>query len=266
MRINPGRFENRTALITGCGGENGIGFATARLMLKSGAAVAITSTTDRIFQRKLSLESIGGLTEAYIADLTDYSQAEKLVEQVVRKFGRLDILVNNAGMTQVGSPEKFTYLSGMDPDEWRRSLDRNLNTCFNVTRAALPYMLENEYGRIVNVSSVTGPLVSNPGATSYSAAKAGILGLTRSLAIETAQRGVTVNCAAPGWIATGSSTEEEIEAGRNTPIGRPGRPDEAADLIAFLASDESSYITGQMIVIDGGNIIQEYKGPRENYY
>ena len=114
-------------------------------------------------------------------------------------------------------------------------------------------MIENHYGRIVNVSSVTGPLVSNPGETGYSAAKAAMVGMSRSLAIEVAKYGITVNNVAPGWIATGSSTEEERVAAENTPMRRAGTPEEVGDLIAYLASDESTYITGQMIVIDGGN-------------
>jgi 3-oxoacyl-[acyl-carrier protein] reductase len=127
-------------------------------------------------------------------------------------------------------------------------------------------MLSANYGRIVNVSSVTGPLVSNPRATAYSAAKAGMVGLARSLAMEVARKGITVNAVAPGWIETASSTAEEIIAGKNTPLGRSGRPDEVAAAIAFLAGESASYVTGQMMVIDGGNTIQEYKGPSDSYY
>jgi 3-oxoacyl-[acyl-carrier protein] reductase len=127
-------------------------------------------------------------------------------------------------------------------------------------------MLAANYGGIVNVASVTGPVVSNPRETTYSAAKTAMVGLTRSLALEFARKGITVNVVAPGWIETASSTDEEIVAGRNTPIGRPGRPEEVAAAIAFLCSDKASYVTGQMIVVDGGNTIQEYKGPGELYY
>ncbi len=188
-------------------------------------------------------------------------QTRALVDDVISQFGRIDILVNNAGMSQVGDPEAMIHLAQLSPREWHKSIDRNLTTCFNVTHAVLPHMLKNKYGRIVNISSVTGPLVINPGEAAYSASKAAMVGMGRSLAMEVAREGITVNSVAPGWIETASSTEEEKTAGEHTPIGRSGTPQEVADLIAFLASDEATYITGQMIVIDGGNTIQDYKGP-----
>jgi 3-oxoacyl-[acyl-carrier protein] reductase len=170
-------------------------------------------------------------------------------------------------MTQVGQVERNgTPLATLSEKAWHESIHRNLTTCFNVTQGFLPGMIERQYGRIVNVSSVTGPLVSSPALAPYSAAKAAMLGMSRSLAIEVGAQGITVNCVAPGWIATASQTPEEAIGGVNTPMRRSGTPDEVADLIAFLASDESRYITGQLIVIDGGNTLQEYKGPIESYY
>ena len=266
MKINKQRFNRRVALITGCGSESGIGFAAARLLVRSGARVFVTSTTDRIFKRKAELEALGGVVSAQIADLTVFEQAQSLVGKAVDAFGGIDILVNNAGMSQVGDPEALVNTADMEPDEWDKSIHRNLNTCFNVSRCVLPHMLEKHYGRIVNVTSVTGPLVGNPGESAYSAAKAGMVGMSRCLAIEVAARGITVNSVAPGWISTGSATPEEKFAGENTPMRRAGTPDEVADLIAFLASDEATYITGQVLVIDGGNTIQDYKGPRDGYY
>jgi 3-oxoacyl-[acyl-carrier protein] reductase len=260
------RLKNRVALITGAGSQTGIGFAAARILGKAGSGVAITSTTDRIYQRANELKGDGLEVKAYIADLMDRDQVKKLVDSVISDFSRIDILINNAGMVQVGKEESFFNMADLLPAEWDEAIDRNLNTCFNITHTLLPHMIKNNYGRIVNVSSVTGPLVSNPGETAYSAAKAAMVGMSRSLAIEVAKYNITVNNVAPGWIGTGSSTKEEKAAAENTPMGRAGSPQEVADLIAFLASDESTYITGQMIVIDGGNTIQEYKGPSELYY
>jgi 3-oxoacyl-[acyl-carrier protein] reductase len=202
------------------------------------------------------------------ADLSDHASAQRLVAEVVARFGRLDILVNNAGMTQISSPTETSSrpLVELPEKEWDYSIAINLKTAFNVTQAVLPSMLKENYGRIVNVSSTTGPVVSNPRETAYSAAKAAMVGLTRSLALEVGRRGIIVNAVAPGWIETASSTPAELHAGKNTPLGRAGSPDEIAAAIAFLASESASYITGQIIIVDGGNATQEYKGPPDLYY
>jgi 3-oxoacyl-[acyl-carrier protein] reductase len=261
-------FFGKVALITGAGSPLGIGFATARLMAQQGSQIVITSTTDRIKERARELAAENADVFAFPADLRDPASAHLLVREVLVRYGRIDVLVNNAGMTQVSNPYQTLSLSLAELSEadWDYSIALNLKTTFNVTKAVLPSMLTRSYGRIVNVSSVTGPLVSNPRATAYSTAKAGMVGLTRSLALELARKGITVNAVAPGWIETASSTAQEIIAGKNTPVGRPGRPDEVAAAIAFLACESASYITGQMIVVDGGNTVQEYKGPPDLYY
>jgi 3-oxoacyl-[acyl-carrier protein] reductase len=258
-------LAGQVALVTGAGNPTGIGFATARLLLERGASVAIAATTARIEERARELRG-GDRVWPAVADLTDPEAATALVGSVVARFGRLDILVNNAGMAQTGVDTPSKSLTDMEPELWRRVLAITLDTAYHMTRAALPRMRAQRYGRIVNVSSVTGPLVSNPGHAAYGAAKAGMDGMMRAVAIEVAAEGITVNGVAPGWIATSALTKAEGVGGENTPMRRGGRPEEVAAVIAFLASPEASYVNGQSIVVDGGNIIQEYKGPRRGWY
>ena len=211
-------FENRVCLVTGAGSPTGIGFSTAKILGGLGGRIAIVATTDRIHERADELKAEGIDARGYIADLMDREQVKKLVAAVTEEFGRIDVLVNNAGMVQVGVEEDFSGFLDMTYESWDDAIDRNLNITFNVTKEVMPFMVDAGYGRIVNVSSVTGPVVSNPGEGSYSAAKAGVVGLSRALAIEFGSNGITVNCVLPGWIGTASQTEAEAAGGLNTPV------------------------------------------------
>jgi 3-oxoacyl-[acyl-carrier protein] reductase len=256
----PFRLDGRAALVTGCGSEAGIGFACARLLGELGARVTITSTTARIEERAAELRAEGLTVHPHVADLTDPGQARALVAAAEAAHGPLDIVVNNAGLAQTGVEIEDAHFAELPAAAFRHDLELNLLTAFHVTQAALPGMLARGYGRIVMVSSVTGPLVTTPGSTGYSTAKAAVDGMMRALAHDSARAGVTANSVQPGWIATASSTDRELTAGRSTPVGRAGHPREVAAAVAFLACQEAGYITGQTLVVDGGNIIQEAHG------
>ena len=252
-------LAGRVALVTGAGSESGIGFAAARILAALGAAVEIAATTDRAQLRAEELIEQGCRARGAVADLTDPRQAEQLVGDAVGHWGRLDIVVNNAGMTSIttaGVAESGGILE-MSPEQWRASLARNLDSAFFVSRAAIPHMRGNGWGRIVNVASVTGPTMAMQGEVAYAAAKAGMVGLTRSLALDFAADGITVNAVAPGWIATASQTDHEREQGLRTPVRRSATPDEVGSAIAWLCTPGAAYTTGQCLVVDGGNSIAE---------
>jgi 3-oxoacyl-[acyl-carrier protein] reductase len=260
MSIEP---HPRVAIVTGCGSAAGIGFAIARRLFSERYALTITATTDRIHDRARDLDASGARVLSTVGDLRDPDQAERLVAETVRRFGTVDVLINNAGMTSVSNPIGTSGFLDLDAEAWRARIDVTLGTCFCATRAALPVMLARGSGRIINVASVTGPYVTSPGESAYSAAKAGMVGLTRALAVEFGGQGITVNAVAPGWIATASSSERELHAGRHTPVGRCGTVDEVAAVAVFLASPAASYVNGEVIVVDGGNLLQEHKGAEQ---
>lgn len=244
----------RVALVTGAGSEGGIGFAIARALAAGGARLCITETSARIHDRGAELGCM-----AHVADLTDPAQVAGLFVAVTERLGPVEVLVNNAGMVQSGRRVRRQPLAGWSDADWAHHMALNINTTFHCCRAALPGMAARGYGRIVNISSVTGPMVSIDGSSAYATAKAAVTGMTRSIALEYGGRGITCNAVLPGWIATASSSAAEIRAGKATPAGRPGTPEEVAACALFLASAEASYVTGTTLVVDGGNTLQEMK-------
>ncbi|MES2572320.1 MAG: 3-oxoacyl-[acyl-carrier-protein] reductase [Verrucomicrobiota bacterium] len=246
------RFANQVAIVTGAG--RGIGNAIALRLASEGARVAVVSRTELNANR--TAEEINskyaGLAVAYAVDVADHAAVKKLTEQIIGDFSRVDILVNNAGLTRDGLSMR------MSESDWDEVLDTNLKGAFNFIQAVERPMIKQRNGRIINIASVAG-LIGNAGQANYAASKAGLLGLTKSIARELASRNITINAVAPGFIKTDMTDvlPDQVKNGVVTqiPMGRFGEADDIAAAVAFLASAEAKYITGQCLTVDGGMVM-----------
>jgi 3-oxoacyl-[acyl-carrier protein] reductase len=241
-------LSGQVALVTGA--SRGLGRAMAVALAANGATVAcVARSVEQLAETVAAVEAAGGRAEAFPCDVKDGERVDQLVDAVVAKWERLDILVNNAGIT------RDTLLAGMSDADWDEVMATNLRGTFLFARAAARVMMRAKYGRIVNISSVSG-LIGNAGQTNYSASKAGLFGLTRSLSRELAKRNVTVNAVAPGFIESDMTwTLGDVlleEAKKQIPARRLGKPAEVAAAVVFLASPAAAYITGCVLTVDGG--------------
>lgn len=244
-------FKGKVALVTG--GSRGIGRAIALELGRLGASVMINyyQSADAADAElvKNEIEANGGKADIYQADVSDFSQAEALVKATIESFDDLNILVNNAGIT------RDSLIMTMSESDWDAVIETNLKSTFNCSKPAVRYMMRKRIGRIINISSISGAM-GNAGQTNYSASKAGVIGFTKALAREVAPRNVTVNTVAPGFIETTilDTVPEDIQTSLMDviPLGRIGQAEEVAKAVAFLASDDAAYITGHVLVVDGG--------------
>ncbi|CAA9345656.1 3-oxoacyl-[acyl-carrier protein] reductase [uncultured Leptolyngbya sp.] len=250
LPTNLQRLQGKVAIVTGA--SRGIGRATALALAAEGAMVVVNyaSSQESADQVVAEVEALGSSAIALPADVSKADQVDGLINAVMEKWGQVDVLVNNAGIT------RDTLLLRMKPEDWQAVIDLNLTGVFLCTRAVSKIMLKQRSGRIVNITSVAGQM-GNPGQANYSAAKAGVIGFTKTVAKELATRGITVNAVAPGFITTDMTADVKADAILQfIPLGRYGKPEEVAGLIRFLAADPAAaYITGQVMNVDGGMVM-----------
>ena len=243
------KFENKIVLVTGAG--RGIGASIAKRFASEGAEVIVNySGNDEAAQKTVDeITATGGQAQKYKCSVNDSESVKVMIDEIIKKFGRIDILVNNAGITKDG------LMLRMTDEDFDRVIDVNLKGTFNCTKYVSKYMLKQKSGKIINISSVVG-LSGNAGQVNYSASKAGIIGITKSAAKELASRGITVNAVAPGYVDTDMtkvlSDNIRNEILKNIPLQRMGNVEDISNCVSFLASEDASYITGQVISVDGG--------------
>ena len=246
-----GKLDNKVAIITG--GNAGVGKEIAKLFASEGAKVVISARRQQVLEEAAKeIEAAGGTVLCVPTDISKVDDVKNLVSKTVETFGQLDILINNAGITKDG------LLMAMSEADFDNVIDTNLKGCFQMIRFASRRMMKQRYGRIINVSSVSG-VAGNAGQANYCASKAGMIGLTKSAAKELASRGITCNAIAPGFVKTEMtdvlSDEVKENAKKQIPLGRFAEPEDIANAAVFLASDKAAYITGQVLLVDGGMVM-----------
>lgn len=251
MPVKCCNLNDKVAIVTGA--SRGIGEAIAKQLSSCGAKIIlIARNSDQLVAVKETIISKGGIAESMAGDVSNLNSISEIVTNTIDKWGRIDILVNNAGIA------RDNIIMRMKEDDWDSVMNINLKGCFNGIKSVARPMIKNKAGRIINITSVIGQ-IGNAGQSNYAASKAGIMGLTKSMAKELGSRNITVNAVAPGYITTDMTNElnDEVKEQMKSsiPLGRLGTPDDVANLVCFLASDEAGYITGQTFNVDGGMVM-----------